>query len=81
MTGAESFFVRDGGYYRPTESSRGPWSDEQLSGSMIGALLAHGVEDAQPEGFHVVRLTIDMFRAVPCRAVPCRGGRLRCARG
>ena len=74
MTGAESFFVRDGGYYRPTESSRGPWSDEQLSGSMIGALLAHGVEDAQPEGFHVARLTIDMFRAVPWGPLAVRTG-------
>lgn len=80
MAGAGSFFVRDGGLYRPTDRSHGPWSDEQLSGSMIAALLAHGVEEARPEGFHVARLTVDMFRSVPWAPLAVRTEVVRAGR-
>ena len=80
MAGAASFFVREGERYRPTDRSHGPWDEGQLSGSMIAALLAHGVERERPPGFHVARLTIDLFRAVPwapltVRTEPVRAGR------
>ena len=65
MDGAASFFVREGDRSRPTDRSHGPWDEGQLSGSMITALLAHGVERERPPGFHVARLTVDLFRAVP----------------
>jgi hypothetical protein len=80
MTEADSFFVRDGELYRPTERSRGPWSGEQLSGSMIAALLAHGVDGARPEGFHTARLTVDMFRAVPWAPLAVRTEVVRAGR-
>ena len=80
VTEADSFFVRDGARYRPTERSRGPWSDEQLSGSMIAALLAHGVEGARPEGFHTARLTVDMFRSVPWAPLAVRTEVVRAGR-
>ncbi len=80
MAGAASFFVREGERYRPTDRSHGPWDEGQLSGSMIAALLAHGVERERPPGFHVARLTVDLFRAVPwaplsVRTEPVRAGR------
>ena len=80
MAGASSFFVRDGERYRPTDRSHGPWDEAQLSGSMAAALLAHGVEGRRPQGFHVARLTVDLFRAVPwaplagCRPSSCAPG-------
>ena len=83
MAGAASFFVREGDRYRPTDRSHGPWGEEQLSGSMIAALLAHGVEQERPRDFHVARLTVDLFRAVPWAPLRVRtelvraGGRLR----
>ncbi|MCY4639062.1 MAG: thioesterase family protein [Chloroflexi bacterium] len=80
MAGAASFFVREGERYRPTDRSHGPWDEEQLSGSMIAALLAHGVERERPPGFHVARLTVDLFRAVPWAPLAVRTEVVRAGR-
>ncbi len=80
MDGAASFFVREGDRYRPTDRSHGPWDEGQLSGSMIAALLAHGVERERPPDFHVARLTVDLFRAVPWAPLSVRTKVVRAGR-
>lgn len=59
-------FGREGQYYLPTSSARGPWSDKATHGGPPGALLAHAIESLRtdPELF-VSRITIDLFRPVP----------------
>lgn len=60
-----AFFVPDGDRFLPTDRARGPWNPESLSGWVMMGLLAHATESHLPEGFHVARLTVDMFRPPP----------------
>ncbi len=60
-----SLFLHQAGAFLPTPLARGPWDLRFLHGSPIAALLARSVERSAKPGFHVVRLTIDLMRAVP----------------
>lgn len=59
----EPFFQRDGIYYVPQSSSRGPWNPQSLHGRVIAGLLGHALEDAFGDpGFVPARLTVDMYK-------------------
>lgn len=61
-----ALFERDGDRFFPTELTRGGWSDDHQHGSPPAGLLAWAIEripTASP--MRTVRLTIDLFRAVP----------------
>jgi acyl-CoA thioesterase len=78
---ADAVFRRDGDHFVPTRHAAGPWSTEVLHGGPPSALLARAIERAQPDPeLQVVRLTVDLFRAVPLaplevHAEPIRAGR------
>ena len=62
----DALFIPDGDHYRPTELTRGGWSDDAQHGSPPSGLLAAAVEaisTATP--MQVARFTIDLFRPVP----------------
>lgn len=62
----DSLFERSGKRYVPTERSLGPWGRGLLHGGPVAALLAHVVEShAAGDGLLPVRVSIDLFRAVP----------------
>jgi acyl-coenzyme A thioesterase PaaI-like protein len=61
---ADALFELSGSRYRPTDRSLGPWGRSLLHGGPVAALLAHAVE-SQADGLLPVRLSIDLFRAVP----------------
>jgi hypothetical protein len=59
-------FSREGQFYVPAPTSRGPWSPKFLHGGPPAALLAHALEGERggPQ-WRVTRITIDLFRPVP----------------
>jgi hypothetical protein len=60
------FTAEGGGVYRPTELTRGPWSDDAQHGGPVAALLAGAVEALEPErDLQVVRLTYEFLRPIP----------------
>lgn len=63
----ESFFVRDGDTFLPTELTRGPWSNQHQHGGPPSALLARAAETFGDDaaGFFVARLTVDYLKPVP----------------
>lgn len=73
--------------YSPTPHARGPWSPEHLHGGPPAALLARAIEARAPEGFVVVRMTLELLRPVPFGALRTaveleeRGRNVRRARG
>ncbi len=78
---ADAVFRRDGDRFIPTRHAASPWGSEVLHGGPPSGLLARAIEQAvsAPE-LQVVRLTIDLFRAVPLaplelHAEPIRAGR------
>lgn len=61
-----SFFVRDGGGWRATEYTRGPWSAEHQHGGPSAALLAGALGRRAAEGgMQVVRLTVELLQPIP----------------
>ena len=78
---ADAVFRRDGDRFVPTRHAAGPWGTEVLHGGPPSALLARAIERAQPDpDLQVVRLTVNLFRAVPLaplevHAEPIRAGR------
>ena len=64
-----AFFERDSAdasVYLPGDFCRGPWNRNSLHGRAVAALLAYGVEQHVPDdGWHIARLTVDMFRLAP----------------
>lgn len=78
---ADAVFRADGELLLPTDLAQGPWNPEHLHGGAVAALLARAAEGfvcALP--MRVVRLTIDLMRAVPmrplrCTVTPVRSGR------
>lgn len=60
-----ALFERRGEAFVPTELSRGPWSPHALHGGAPGALVARAVEQHEPSGMLVVRLTMELLRPVP----------------
>ncbi|MGH9068537.1 MAG: thioesterase family protein [Acidimicrobiales bacterium] len=59
-----------GGWWKPTEESRGPWSPDALHGGPVAALLARAVEGAGTGSaggagpFHTARVTVELLRPV-----------------
>ena len=59
----EPFFKRDGEFYVPQASARGPWNPQSLHGRVIAGLLGHALEEAYGDpGFIPARLTVDMYK-------------------
>jgi acyl-Coa thioesterase superfamily protein/acyl-CoA thioesterase superfamily protein len=68
---SESFYEADGGLYRSTELTRGPWDPEAQHAGPPAALLGREVERLdEAEPFQVVRITFEILRSVPI--VPLR---------
>jgi hypothetical protein len=62
----DALFELTGARYTPTERALGPWGKRRLHGGPVAALLAHVVEThAAGDGLLAVRLSVDLFRAVP----------------
>jgi hypothetical protein len=63
---AEHVYERDGQLFAPTEWAGSPWSEGFQHGGPVNALFACAAEEAaEKTGLRVVRLTVDLFRAVP----------------
>jgi hypothetical protein len=82
----EPFFKRDGQFYVPQASGRGPWNPQSLHGRVIIGLLGHALEDAfGDEEFIPARLTVDMYKLPGFDPIEVRtslirqGGRIRMA--
>jgi len=59
-------YEREGRVYTPTEWAGSPWSEGLQHGGPVNALFAKAAEEAaEQSGLRVVRLTVDLFRAVP----------------
>ena len=59
-------YEQDGRLFSPTEWAGSPWSEANQHGGPVNALFAKAAEDAANEtGLRVVRLTCDLYRAVP----------------
>ncbi|HEY6379798.1 MAG TPA: thioesterase family protein [Candidatus Dormibacteraeota bacterium] len=66
MPDSALFTTEGSGVYRPTELTRGPWSDDAQHGGPVAALLAGAVEALEPErDLQVVRLTYEFLRPIP----------------
>ena len=82
----EPFFKRDGEYYVPQASGRGPWNPQSLHGRVIIGLLGHALEETfgDPE-FVPARLTVDMYKLPGFDPIEVKtqlirqGGRIRVA--
>ncbi|MFP3900674.1 MAG: thioesterase family protein [Acidimicrobiia bacterium] len=61
----EPLFSVKGGYFVPTEHTRGPWDPRHQHGGAVAALVARAVERAAGDGFALTRLTLDLMRPVP----------------
>ncbi|MGZ6143066.1 MAG: thioesterase family protein [Myxococcales bacterium] len=62
----DSFFLRDGDRYLPTELTRGPWSGDAQHGGPPAALLGTLMERTERrEDAMVTRATFEMLRPVP----------------
>jgi acyl-CoA thioesterase len=77
----EAVFQKDGERFVPTAAAGGPWSHETLHGGAACGLLARAIERGAPDpAFALIRLTVDLFRAIPrapltVRVEPVRAGR------
>lgn len=77
----DALFRRDGDLLVPTELAGGPWAPGFLHGGSPAGLLARAVEQHIGDSdYQMVRLTVDLFRAVPAQplkvtAETVRGGR------
>ena len=66
----DSVFVEDNGYLLPTDLAKGPWYPGTQHGSSMMGLMAWGVEQHDSDiPRQVVRLTVDMMKALPMAAV------------
>ena len=63
---SDHVYERDGDIFHATEWSGSPWSERHQHGGPVNALFALAAEEAaEQSGLRVVRLTVDLFRAVP----------------
>lgn len=65
MTIPDGLFVHDGGYFEPSEFTRGPWRPDAQHGGPPAALLAHLCEPLVDEGEFLAQLTVELVRPVP----------------
>jgi acyl-CoA thioesterase len=77
----DALFRREGEAYVPSDLGGSPWTDGFLHGGPPSSLLAYGIErHVDDPGMQAVRLTFDLFRAIPraplhLRTETVRGGR------
>lgn len=78
---ADSIFRRDGDYYIATPYGMNPWYRDAVHGGPSAGLLAHRIQQhvGDPD-YQLVRITVDLYRAVPnvplqVTAKTVRGGR------
>ena len=64
-----ALFIPEGdGVFRPTELTRGPWTDDAQHGGPVAALLVGAVEELDAErDLQVARLTFEFLRPIPLR--------------
>ena len=61
-----AFFIPDGGGFRATELTRGPWDPGEQHAGPPSALLARAIAQASGiDGGQVARITMDILRPVP----------------
>lgn len=65
----QSFFVAEGGGFRATELTRGPWSAEHQHAGPPSALLARVLEAGLPPAMSIARLTVEILRPIPIAAL------------
>ena len=71
----ESFFVRDGDRYLPSELTRGPWSPDAQHGGPPAALLGTRMEGTERrDDMFVVRAAFEMLKPVPLAPLTVRTG-------
>lgn len=62
----DALFARDGDHFLPSTLAASAWGPDVLHGGPVAALVARAAEDALPDpALQPVRLTVDLFRAVP----------------
>lgn len=61
----DAIFTREGSAWLPTSAAMGPWGDS-LHGGAPAALLCHVIGEAVAAEFQLARLSLDLFRPVPC---------------
>ena len=63
---ANAIFSRDGDHFLPSTLAASAWGPDVLHGGPVAALVARAAEDSLPDpALQPVRLTVDLFRAVP----------------
>lgn len=66
----EAVFHIDGDWVVPTPLAEGPWNPEAQHGGAVAGLLTRAVESCDtPVPMRIARLTVDMLREVPLRAL------------
>jgi hypothetical protein len=66
----DAFYERDGGLFRATELTRGPWDPGAQHAGPPAALLGHALEGLpDAEAFQVGRVTFEILRSVPIAPV------------
>src|SRR5690606_41295174 len=75
----EPLFTPRGGYFLPSEHTRGPWDPRHQHGGAVAALVARAVERQAGDEFCLTRLTVELMRPVPLEplAIDLRGPRPR----
>jgi hypothetical protein len=61
----EPLFAVKGGYFVPTEHTRGPWDPRHQHGGAVAALIARAVERTAGDEFGLTRLTVELMRPIP----------------
>jgi len=64
FTPGDSFLVLDGGWYRPTDHTRGPWDPEACHAGPPTGAIARELELRGPD-LPLRRLTVDLLRPIP----------------
>ena len=81
----DALYRREGDLFVPTPLAASPWSSGQQQGGPVLGLVAHAAEShVNDPGLRPVRLSVDLFRAVPLSPIEVqatsirRGRRLSC---
>jgi len=72
------FFNKEGDVFTPQATAGGPWSETMQHGGPVNAIITMSVEAAAKEiGMDVVRLTMDILKPVPMKAVQIKSHFIR----
>lgn len=61
----EPLYTVKGGFFLPTEHTRGPWDPRHQHGGAVAALAARAVERTAGPEFALTRLTVELMRPIP----------------